>query len=65
MSYVDFEKCQCHMSQLLNISKGQIPRNGLTCGPCPQQLGSYQYMILKIFLIDGLYSVMWYVDIMQ
>ena len=26
---------------------------------------SHYYIILKIFLIDGLYSVIWYVDIMQ
>ena len=44
---------------------GQIPRNGLTLGSCPQQVGSHYYIILKIFLIDGLYSVIWYVDIMH
>ena len=34
-------------------------------GSCQQQWGSHYYMILRIFLIDGLYSVIWYVDIMQ
>ena len=27
--------------------------------------GLHCYIILKIFIIDGLYSVIWYVDIMQ
>ena len=34
-------------------------------GFCPQQWGSHYYIILKLFIIDGLYSVIWYVDIMQ
>ena len=41
------------------IIYGQIPRNGLTLGSCPQQWGSHYYIILKIYLIDGLYSVIW------
>ena len=38
---------------------GQIPQNGLTLGSCPQRWGSHYYIIFKIFLIDGLYSVIW------
>ena len=34
-------------------------------GFCPQQWGSHDYIIFKIFLIAGLYSVIIYVDIMQ
>ena len=42
-----------------SLAYGQIPRNGLTLGSCPQQWGSHCYIILKIFLIAGLYSVIW------
>ena len=41
---------------------GQISRNGLTLGSCPQQWGSYYYIIYKISLIDGSYYVIWYKD---
>ena len=43
----------------------QITRKGLTFGPCPRQWGANYYIILRIFLIDGLYSVIWHLDIMQ
>ena len=43
---------------------GQIPQNGLTLGPCPQW-GLHYYIILNYLFIDGLYLIIWYVDIMQ
>ena len=43
----------------------QIPRNGLTLSPCLQQWGSHFYIILRIFSIGELYSVIWYIHIMQ
>ena len=34
-------------------------------GPVRNSGGSHYFIIFKIFLIDGLYSVIWYIDIMQ
>ena len=42
-----------------------IPRNGLTLDLCQQQWGSHYYIVLRLFSIGELYSVIWYIHIMQ
>ena len=44
---------------------GQIPRNGLTWGCVCNSGGHIITYYKKIFLIDGLYFVIWYIDIIQ
>ena len=50
-------------ASIILYHNGQIPRNGPTLGLCLQKWGSQYYMILNIVTIDGLYSVIWYIDI--